>query len=189
MSSIPLQLLLLLKFKSSYLCPVGASSSSLLSPLDMTPAIFNNFLAIWIDKMFQDPFVHFLTLTWNQLLLPELWFLLAGNGYFKTTMWVLGILLVPGPLYVYLQVPTHLPVCVYAMLERILLLRDKEDDRITTAHNYLIYPILNLYQHQNNNTTTTNMIPGDTLSAYAPRSTSPFFHILYSPLLTSILIL
>lgn len=179
MSPIPLQLLLLLKFKLSYLCPVGASSSSLLRPLDMTPAIFNSSLAIWTDKMFQDPFVHFLTLTWNQLLLPELCSFQWGIGISRPQCGDQGLSLFLGHC---MHVPTHLPVCIYAMLGGILLLRDKKMTELEQPIIiYLIYPTLNLHQHWNNNTIATDMIAEYAPSACAPRSTSPFFHILYSP--------
>ena len=112
MSPIPLQLLLLLKFKLSYLCSVGAFSSSLLCPLDMIPAILIAFLLSGLTRCPRF-FVHFLTLTGNQWHLPELWFLLVGNWYFQDH----NVGTRDSPCYwaiacVHMYVHTHLCVCL-----------------------------------------------------------------------------
>lgn len=79
----PWQFLSLLQLKFSYLWPLGTSSSWLLCHFDITQIVFDRFLAVWYDKIFQDNFCHRFGISH---FFKKCWFSFSGKWHFITTI-------------------------------------------------------------------------------------------------------
>lgn len=71
------------QLKLSYLWTLGTSSSWLLCHFDITLIVFDRFLAIWYDKMFQYNFCHRFGICHS---FKESWFSFSGKWHFIITI-------------------------------------------------------------------------------------------------------
>lgn len=86
-------MLLLLMLRLFFLCLVGTSSVWLLSSFDITLIVFKILFTIWYDNMFQYHHIHFLPQTYSQLSLQRALISFSWKPYFKTTVWMLVVLI------------------------------------------------------------------------------------------------
>lgn len=84
---------ILIEAQVAHLWSVTAPPRRLLSPCDMTLVITGSLLAIWYDKMSWIHLVHFPHQTPNQPVLQEVAVSFSGKQYFKSKIWLLGLLI------------------------------------------------------------------------------------------------